>query len=185
VRQTYRIAQIPFLVYHQAIVFKYLCKIARSWRVIHLAVQNQTRPKRTLRNLYGLSRRLPSRFVKDETGSVTIEFVLWVPVFVVILAITVDATILFMTQANLWSIARDTTRQMSTGMYPTNSAAEDAAYKHMPSWRDNATIEARRDANFVSLSIKIPISDVSPFNIVGTFTSGDIAIAIKQHIEPR
>ena len=150
-----------------------------------MAAQNKTHPKRAFKNLYGLSRRLPRRFVKDETGSVTIEFVLWVPVFVLILAITVDASILFLTQANLWSIARDTTRQMAAGQYPTNASAETAASDRMASWGDNATVTASRDSDFVKLTMTVPIADVSPFNIVGSFTSGNIAIALEQHIEPR
>lgn len=147
-------------------------------------MQHKSHPKRAFRNLYGLSRRLPKRFVKDETGSVTIEFVLWVPVFVLILAITVDASILFLTQANLWSIARDTTRFMATGLL-SDVGAEAYALDRMAAWGANTTIIASRDANLVSLSMSVPISDVSPFNIVGSFTSGNIGIALDQHIEPR
>lgn len=150
-----------------------------------MAVQHKIRPKKTLRNLYGLSRRLPRKFVKDETGSVTIEFVLWVPVFVLILAITVDATILFMTQANLWSIARDTTRQMATGLF-SDAQAEDYALDRMaPSWGGDTEITASRTGTRVKIVMSVPIADVSPFNIVGTFSSGNIGIVLEQHVEPR
>ena len=149
-----------------------------------MAAQNKTHPKRAFKNLYGLTRRLPSRFVKDETGAVTVEFVLWVPVFVLILAITVDASVLFLTQSNLWSIARDTTRIMATGRLLDGTAAADYARGRMSTWGADAEINKIIDLDEVTLTIRIPIADVSPFNIVGAFTSGDISVALTQHREP-
>lgn len=124
-----------------------------------------------------------SRFAKDESAAVTIEFVLWVPVFVLILAITVDASVLFLTQANLWSIARDTTRQMSAGI-KDDVALANARERMAASWSDETTVELGRDGDVATATFTVAISDVSPFNIVSAFTDGDISVTIQQHLEP-
>jgi Flp pilus assembly pilin Flp len=64
------------------------------------------------------------RFLRDEGGSATIEFVLWVPVFAFILMATVDATILYLHHTEMWNVARDTTRRMAEGSILTVSGAE-------------------------------------------------------------
>lgn len=127
-----------------------------------------------------------SRFAKDESAAVTVEFVLWVPVFVLILAITVDASVLFMTQANLWSIARDTTRRMATGALGADGDAEAYARSRMGSgWEASTTVTATVNANYAVITFVVPIADVSPFNIVNAFTSGEITVELAQWIEPR
>ena len=126
-----------------------------------------------------------SRFAKDESATVTIEFVLWVPVFVLILAITVDASVLFMTQANLWSIARDTTRRMATGALAEGTDAEDYARSRMAAWGDSTTVTTSINGTYATILFEVPIADVSPFNIVTAFTSGEIVVGLSQYVEPR
>lgn len=123
-------------------------------------------------------------FTEDESAAVTVEFVLWVPVFVLILAITVDATVLFMTQANLWSISRDTTRLMAA-RYLTDAEAKDYARDRMAAWGDDTTIEASSTLSEATVTFTVPIASVSPFNIVTAFTSGTLGVTLTQHMEPK
>ncbi len=46
-------------------------------------------------------------FLRDETGAVTIEFVLWVPIFVGLLVFVTDASIIYLTHSDMWSVTRD------------------------------------------------------------------------------
>ncbi len=57
-------------------------------------------------------------FLRDEKGAVTIEFVLWVPIFVGLFVLVTDASIIYLTHSEMWSVARDTTRRMTTGPSP-------------------------------------------------------------------
>ena len=53
------------------------------------------------------------RFARRGEGSVTVEFVVWIPVLVLILAFTADACQLYLVQADIWNVARDAARRMS------------------------------------------------------------------------
>lgn len=67
-----------------------------------------------------------SRFLRDERGSATIEFVLWVPVFVVLLIATTDATILYLSHTEMWNVSRDIARRLAVGDITEAQAVEEA-----------------------------------------------------------
>jgi len=66
-------------------------------------------------------------FLGDEKAAVTIEFVLWVPIFVGLLVFVTDASIIYLTHSEMWSVARDTTRRMTTGEITSREQARDHA----------------------------------------------------------
>jgi Flp pilus assembly protein TadG len=70
-------------------------------------------------------------FLDDEKGAVTIEFVLWVPIFVGLLVFVTDASIVYLTHSEMWSVARDTVRRMTTGEIKTATEARDYAAAHL------------------------------------------------------
>jgi Flp pilus assembly pilin Flp len=58
---------------------------------------------------------LRSKFLKDQEGNATVEFVLWLPLIAGIIVGAFDLNIVLMTQSNMWSVARDVARRVSTG----------------------------------------------------------------------
>lgn len=55
------------------------------------------------------------RFLRDETGAVTTEFTLLVPVFVGLLVFFADATVIYLTHSEMFNAAREISRNVSTG----------------------------------------------------------------------
>lgn len=64
---------------------------------------------------------------RDEKGSATIEFILWVPVIAALVVMVVQATTLYVTHTEMWNVARDTARRMVTGVVLTEDEAETYA----------------------------------------------------------
>jgi Flp pilus assembly protein TadG len=52
-------------------------------------------------------------FLRDERGSQTIEFVLWLPIIGALLVVISYASILYMTHTEMWNVARDTARRLT------------------------------------------------------------------------
>ena len=65
-----------------------------------------------------------TRLLRDERGSQTIEFVLWVPIISALVVLVVDSATLYRAHSEMWVVARDTARRMSLGQLPSASAAE-------------------------------------------------------------
>jgi Flp pilus assembly protein TadG len=57
-------------------------------------------------------------FLRDDRGSQSIEYVLWVPIFVALLIIVMDASTLYITQTEMENVARDTARRIVKGLPP-------------------------------------------------------------------
>ncbi len=66
-------------------------------------------------------------FLSDESGSQTIEFVLWLPIIGALLVIISYASILYSTHTEMWTVARDTARRMTTGVFDVDKVLDEAA----------------------------------------------------------
>jgi Flp pilus assembly protein TadG len=74
-------------------------------------------------------------FLRDERGSQSIEFVLWVPIFVGLLVIVIDASSLYITQTEMENVARDTARRIVKGLPPNlaeNHARNSMSLRDLP-----------------------------------------------------
>ncbi len=101
------------------------------------------------------------RFIRDQTGTATIEFVLWVPVYVILLVAVTDASILYLTHSEMWSTARDSARLISVGAMVAADAPDRAREKLLLSGR--AYTVAASDAGPVIVEISVNVGDASIF----------------------
>ena len=115
------------------------------------------------------------RFTRDETGAMTIEFVLWIPIIVALLTILIDATSLYVTHTEMWKVARDTARRMVTGKVRTEADAEAYALASMRLRGLPYVVDASYDAaKTAQVSVMLATADlsimgvVSPMRIFGT-----------------
>ena len=128
-------------------------------------------------------------FLRDDRGSQTIEIMLWIPIFVALLVIISDASILYLTQTEMWNVARDTARRMTTGQLMTEVAAEEYANVQLNLYSQNSglySVDASYDP-VVEVVISVGAGDVSftgfkylDFTIFG----GDISARVVMRPEP-
>ena len=152
----------------------------------------------------GLTARIKQliRDFRDDSGATTVEFVLWVPVFMFILMITVDVSLLFLRQSNLWYVARDAARQASLHLIKTD--AELIAFAETrgtfggdrPTAVDpnallveNTHIDTTNDT--VTVVLRVPMADVGIFGIlniggkaINVGNSGNLVAFVKMRLEP-
>lgn len=105
---------------------------------------------------------LRNRFVGDENGSMTIEFVLWIPIIMALLATAIDATMLYVTHTEMANVARDTARRMVTGIVRSESDAEEYAANAMSLRNAPYAVKATYDEDsVVEVKIAIAFGDMS------------------------
>lgn len=71
--------------------------------------------------------RFLDRFLRDESGALTVEFVLWVPVIAALTLIVIDAATIYITHTEMTTVARDTARRMVTGAVMSHDEAKQYA----------------------------------------------------------
>ena len=61
------------------------------------------------------------RLLRDEKGSSSLEFVLWVPLFAFLLMLTANASFAYMDLTRMQNVARDGARRIAMGQYDTTT----------------------------------------------------------------
>lgn len=96
---------------------------------------------------------------RREDGAATVEFVLWVPIFMLILGFVVDVTTVMFQQSRHYDIARDASRQVALGLKTTVEARTEVETKV----GIGITVEVTQDAQFATTTIRAPLSELVMF----------------------
>lgn len=125
-------------------------------------------------------------FGRSERGVITVEFVIWMPVFLVILAFIADACALYLIQADMWNVARDTARRMTTGQLGTAQEAHDYAAAQLMYPNKPYTITATPGVPDDVVQITIPITNASIFGVLaiyGSFSDATMTAKVTMRAE--
>ena len=129
-------------------------------------------------------------FLRDDRGSQTIEFVLWLPIIGALLVIISYASILYSTHTEMWNVARDTARRMTTGVLEVGVPAEEYAQsqlKHYEFFGSGYEVTATEDADRMIVEITLGVTDGSfDAGFFGAFTlvGGTLAARVVMRAEP-
>lgn len=127
-----------------------------------------------------------SELKQDEDGGTnTIEFVLWLPIFILILSIVVDVCFMFLAQAVMYDVASDTARRMAVGRFADTTAAEASANTAAAFNGTNAssTVTVGSDS-VITVVIRHNVRDVDVIGVFGsvasTFGSDQLTATVLQ-----
>ena len=131
-------------------------------------------------------------FLRDDRGSQSIEFVLWLPIIGALLVLISYASILYTTQTEMWNVARDTARRMTTGVLEVGAPAEDYAQSQLTLYEifgAGYEVTATEDpvTSTITVVITLAVTDGSfdagffgAFSLVG----GTLAARVVMRAEP-
>lgn len=104
------------------------------------------------------------KFLRDDRGTATIEFVIWIPIFVALLIIVVDLSMVHLAHTEMWNVARDTARRMTTGVIRTEAEAEIWALGNLNVYDTNYSVAATRlPDSYMLVVVSAQFSDISVF----------------------
>jgi hypothetical protein len=135
--------------------------------------------------------RQARNFARKPDGSVTIEFVLWMPVLLLILAFSADASQLYLIRANMWTVAGETARRMTTGQLTSGTAQAYAAgqllYPNLPYTYSFVQGSATASPPVDDVAeISVPIANASVFGVLavwGNFTNSVLDAKVTMRSE--
>ena len=123
-----------------------------------------------------------SEFRSDDSGAVTVEFVLWVPVFMTILWLVADASLLFFSNTKMWRVASDTTRQVAVGALDTAEA--EAFARNRSAQGKHYLVNVTSNGTIVTTNISIDIGDVSFTKLFAFAIGSKMSVTVVQRMEP-
>ena len=123
------------------------------------------------------------RFGRDESGTVTVEFVLWVPFIFAFVLIAADATLAFMRQSQMWQVSRETARIVSRyGM--DEVTAETFAATEARIGDVSPTVDVSFANGDVIVSMVMPAQALAPFGMLDFFVNDVVATQVTHAMEP-
>ncbi len=132
----------------------------------------------------GMNQSRQLQRVNDEEGGVTVEFVIWLPVFLLVMMLTVDVSMVFLAQSRMWDVARDAARRMSLGLMDETEAEAFAGDGARFKSSAIPTVDATVGSTEVSIVITIQGQDVNLFGVFPFSASQPITARVVQLKEP-
>lgn len=130
---------------------------------------------------------IPARFLRENDGAITVEAVLWVPVYLVFFALITDVSMMFHGYSKALRIAQDTNRHASTGYYIDETDLETMATANLQSFAPNATVQSTLDelatTPHVITNISVPSSDLQVIGLFGVFANINIQVSAVHLLE--
>ncbi len=122
--------------------------------------------------------------MRDERGSATIEFVLWVPVFVIILVAATDATVLYLHHTEMWNVSRDVARRVAVGDMSEADAAA-AVQNDMFLYSRAYTVATSNPTSLdVQIMIQTSVADASVFGFFEPIMDRYLTAMVTMRREP-
>jgi Flp pilus assembly protein TadG len=132
----------------------------------------------------GLARRLGS-FLKGESGAITVEFSLWVPLLLGVMFLAINASMLFAAQSNYWNISRDTARVVSRHAM---SVAEAEAYARnrarVSAYTPDVDVQVDDHLGTVTVTITADMRSLMPFDVTSFALGRTMSVEVTQMLEP-
>ena len=117
------------------------------------------------------------RFARDENGSATVEFVLWLPMLMVAFGLTVDVSMIFHSQSQVLRIVQDANRGASIGRFQTASEAESYVETRLQKSSADADAKSAIVGGVITTTVTYPARD---FQVLGFFRQfNDLEITVN------
>ncbi len=116
---------------------------------------------------------------EDESGGVTVEYVLWLPIWIIIMTMTADATILFHQRSQFFLAARDMSRQVAVGALTTAEAEQSVEGAFAQVNQFDATVSTAN--GFVTTTLSAPFESFT--HLSGKITGGTLNASVTMYIE--
>jgi Flp pilus assembly protein TadG len=124
-------------------------------------------------------------FGKRSDGSVTIEFVLWLPVFLALILLSADASLMFMRQSNFWNVSRDTARIVSRHGLDSVAAEKYAEVNaRFGDYTPDVSVEVDAMTSTVTVTITAQSQKMAPFGVLGFAMGNTVSAQVVQTLEP-
>lgn len=115
-----------------------------------------------------MAAKIMKTFLTEDSGSSTVEAVLWIPIFAGFFALVADATFLFFGQNRAYRIIQDANRSLSVGRLNSGDEVEAFVLDQLGSQAVGALVTSTTDMGKVTTTLSVPAAN---FVVLGLFTS--------------
>lgn len=117
-----------------------------------------------------------ARFTRCQSGALTVEAVLWVPVYLFLFVFIADVSLIFHGQAKATRIAYDGNRMASVGSFETATETSDAIRGRVQLFSPQASVNTVFGTDAVTTTIVMPAADLAAIGLVSRIVDLDVTV---------
>ena len=122
-------------------------------------------------------------FKDDESGSATIESLLWVPLFVYLLVLITDVSLAFYGKAQALRILQDGNRALSVRRLDDAPAARQYILGLLAEYSTNAQVTTTITDGVITSTAMLPVRDLMAIGSIPGFSQTAINISAQHFLE--
>jgi len=126
--------------------------------------------------------RLRKGFVRDEDGAVTIEGLLWMPMFFYILALSVDVTMIFHAYSRIIRVVEDVNRGISIGRITTIEEGKARIAASLSGY-DGLKSQIGVIDNVVVTNVSVPVTSLVVLGAIKPILGNSVEVKTQQYVE--
>lgn len=128
--------------------------------------------------------RCAKRFWADDDGNATIEAVIWTPIFVMVLAVTVNISMIYFYQAKYLRVIQDANRAYAVGRLASLAETEAYVSTYLGTTSDELVISSSEADGVVSTRVTVPLTELIPMSSLDRFfTEKNLTLTAYQLVE--
>ena len=128
-------------------------------------------------------KKLLHRFRTGEDGTATVESVLWIPIFVWILVLIVNASMIIFEKNQAYRIVQNANRILSTGYMQTEAEVESYIAAQLQDIAPSATVTTTIANGVVTSDVSYQVSDVFMPHVVTELLNVWVTISAQHFME--
>ncbi len=127
-------------------------------------------------------------FFRGEDGGTTVEAVLWMPFFVALMALIVDASMLFNSQAQMLRFVQDANRAYSTGQIEETTGIQTLLQAQLAPLSNRVTVTPVLDtttipSGIIRTTVSIPAADLNSIGLITALMNFDLSVTAQHYVE--
>ena len=135
-------------------------------------------------SVFGTARRCASRFLlSDERGGITVEAVLWLPIYLGFISFIVDVSMVLHNQSQAMRIVQDGHRAASLAPDPDATTIQEAIKSRLQRFSGNVSVTSEISDGVLQTVVSMPVSDLDAIGFITTIADIDLRWANYHLVE--
>jgi len=122
-------------------------------------------------------------FLRREDGTVTVEAVIWLPVFIAIFAMIVDVTMIMSGQAQALRVVQDANRLVSVGVFKSEEETRTFIKTRLSGISNNIDVQSRVAEGIITTNITMPSRDLVASGLINAFANITVRVGAQHRAE--
>lgn len=125
-------------------------------------------------------RSVVGKFLRDDRGSFTIEALVWLPIFVVVLCMTADTAMIYAKQSQVMRVVQDANRAYAVGKFADGTATQDYILTLVRPMSPGATAVSSLANGIITTTVTMPARELMATGMLPMRSGSTVRVVLQQ-----